>query len=206
MKDEEWLAEHRAAGRMTQEQADRWIALRDKVLSCTRCGLNKSCNHKVFGVGNPKAPFLFVGEAPGEKEDLLSEPFVGKSGKYLRKCMQKAGFVRGQVYITNVVRCRPPDNRTPTQEEIGHCFMHLYEQLNLIDPKVIVAVGSVALGAFCPKSKAIGSVRGDALSGFGYKVVPVWHPSYVLRTHDPLREKELIKDLGRAHALVDQEK
>jgi len=202
MTDEEWLSKNVSEGHMTQEHADQWGVLKSRVLACSRCPLHKSCNHKVFGVGNPKAPFLFVGEAPGEKEDLQSEPFVGRTGQYLRKHMAKAGFAFGQVYITNILRCRPPDNRTPTQEEIGHCFLFLYEQMDLIKPKVIVAVGSVALGALCPKTKAIGSVRGEELSGFGFKVVPVWHPSYVLRTHDPLREKELVKDLKKIHGLV----
>jgi DNA polymerase len=162
------------------------------------------CTKKVFGEGFMKAPCLVVGEAPGANEDLSGRPFVGRSGQLLRKLMKEAGFRKGDVFITNVLRCRPPKNRAPTGEEAGHCFMHLYAQLDIINPKVIVAVGSVALNNLYnmkPK-KALGSCRGDVLNSFGYKLVPVWHPSYVQRTHQILREKELLKDLKKVIKIV----
>jgi DNA polymerase len=190
-------------GKMTTEEAASWEALRGRVERCTSCDLYKTCSHRVFGVGNPKAPFLFVGEAPGAREDLQNEPFVGKSGKYMRKKMQEAGFRKGDVYIANTVMCRPPGNREPTKDEIGRCSMHLIAKLDIIKPRVVVAVGSVALKALCPSNKsAIGSCRGDSLSGYGYAVVPVWHPAFVIRNMATLREREFFKDLRKIYKMV----
>lgn len=191
------------AGRMTPDEGVKWTALKSRAENCTACKLHHYRSNVVFGEGCIKAPFLFVGEAPGAQEDAEGRPFVGRSGKLLRQCMWEAGFRKGDVYITNTIKCRPPKNRTPEKDESGNCFMHLWHQLELIKPKVIVAVGSVALDSLVGKPKrAIGTCRGDALSTYGYRLVPVWHPSYVLRTHQALHRRELVKDLGKAFAHV----
>jgi len=188
---------------MTEKEAHDWVQLKSRVENCKKCSLHHMCTHKVFGEGFPKAPFFFVGESPGEKEDVSGRPFVGKSGRLLRKCMYEAGYRKGDVFFSNVLKCRPPKNRKPSKEEVGKCFLHLWWQMEIIKPKVIVAVGSTALDAFSPKpKKALGSYRGDKISAYGYKLVPVWHPSYVLKTHQSLRVTELVKDLGKAFALV----
>lgn len=190
-------------GRMTLAEGTSWTKTRHNVINCFKCDLGHLCSHKVFGVGFPKAPFLFVGEAPGAKEDLAGEPFISKSGQLLRKCMFEAGFRPGDVFLTNTVKCMPPKNRNPKKSELGHCFMHLWNQLEAIKPKVIVAVGSFALDAFIEKPKqALGTCRGDQLSAYGFKLVAVWHPAYVQRSHQALRRKELVKDLKKAFKIV----
>lgn len=191
------------SGHMSDEEGEQWMSAYEQVEACLKCDLGHLCTHKVFGEGFPKAPFLFVGEAPGEQEDLKGKPFIGKSGKLLRKCMYEAGFRKGDVFITNILKCRPPKNQNPTKEQAGQCFMHLWWQLEVIKPKVIVGVGSVALNELVPgKKRAIGTCRGDTLSAYGYKFVPVWHPAYVLRSHQALRRTELVKDLKKALILV----
>jgi uracil-DNA glycosylase family 4 len=201
--DQEWLDEAVSNGKMSSGDASNWENLRNRISGCTGCGLHATCSHRVFGVGNPKAPFLFVGEAPGVTEDRTGEPFTGKSGLYLRKVMKEVGFKRGDVYITNCVRCRPPANRPPTKEEIGSCLTNLIAQLDMVKPRVVVAVGAVALKSLCPHSKqAVGSCRGDPMSGYGYTVVPVWHPAFILRAKSSLRAREFYKDLRKAFLLV----
>ena len=186
-------------GHMSDKDGVEWEKSKDSIHKCLKCDLGHLCANKVFGEGFIKAPFLFVGEAPGAKEDATGRPFIGKSGKLLRKCMQEAGFRKGDVFLTTVVKCRPPKNRKPKAGEIGRCFMHLWKQLEIIKPRVIVGVGSVALDAFIDKPKqALGSCRGDQLSAYGYKFVAVWHPSYVLRSFQSLRRIELVKDLKKA--------
>lgn len=190
-------------GKMTIKEGEDWVRLQGVIERCEKCDLGQSCTKKVFGVGNPKAPFFIVGEAPGVEEDLLGEPFVDQSGELFREKMQEAGFQKGDVYMTNVLCCRPPDSRLPTREEIGACFMRLWQQLEITTPEVIIVVGSVALKTLAPKNKrAIGACRGDAISAYGYKIIPVWHPNYVLRMHSALRERELYKDLRKAYGHV----
>jgi len=185
---------------MEPEQEAKWTALQQKVTECKACSLHLTRIQAVFGEGDLSAPFLFVGEAPGSVENVKGRPFIGKTGVFLRKKMYEAGFRKGDVYITNTVRCRPPDNREPLPEELSRCFGYLHEQIKLIQPKCIVAVGSVAFKMLVPNSKKkIGAVRGDRFAAFGCVIVPTWHPSYVLRSFNILREKELLKDLRRAY-------
>ena len=184
---------------MTEEEAFAWEESRAKVDACLKCSLGHLCAHKVFGEGFVKAPFLFVGESPGVKEDATGRPFIGNYGKFFRKCMHEAGFRKGDVFLTNVLKCRTPKNRKPSKDEAGLCFMHLWRQLETRKPKVIVGVGSVALDAFIDKPKrALGTCRGDQLSSYGYKFVAVWHPAYVLQSKQELRRIELVKDLKKA--------
>lgn len=195
----EELQELILCGCMTKEEGIAWEKVKSRVDSCLKCDLGHLCAHKVFGEGYVKAPFFFVGEAPGAKEDATGRPFIGRSGKLLRKCMHEAGFRKGDVFISSALKCRPPKNRKPNKNELGECFMHLWYQLEVVKPRVIVGVGSVALDTFLPKPKrALGSCRGDQLSAYGYKFVAVWHPAYVLRSHQELRRIELVKDLKKA--------
>ena len=160
-----------------------WAALRAAVTACTACGLCKQRKQAVFGVGNEAAPWLFVGEGPGADEDEQGEPFVGQAGKLLDSMFAALGLKRGrEAYIANVVKCRPPGNRTPTPEESAACAPFLDRQIDLIAPKVIVALGKTAatrlLGAEPP---SLGSLRGKVHDYRGRPVVVTYHPAYLLR-------------------------
>jgi uracil-DNA glycosylase family 4 len=203
MIDIEWLDKLIVEGKVTEEFRENWLTLRAQIESCKKCLISNTCTHKVFGIGSPKAPIMIVGEAPGAKEDILAEPFIGKGGIFLRKMLKEIGFIKGDVYLTNVLRCRPPESREPTKQEYGDCSLFLLRQIDLVSPKVIIAVGSVALSVLCPHTKSkLGGCRGDVLSGYSYRVVPVWHPNFVLGSGSELRRKELFKDLRKAYKLV----
>lgn len=200
--DGERLKMAHESGFMTEDEVVQWVELEHKVRDCEKCPLHNSCTQKVFGGGNPKAPFLFVGEAPGAAEDIKAQPFVGPDGRFLRKCMGHAGFQKGDVYMTTMVRCRPPNNRAPTDEEVGRCFMNLWYQLEIIKPKLIVPIGQVAMQAITDTRKGLGSKRGEVFSAHGYKIVPVWHPSFVRQSGSDLRHTELVRDLTKAYREV----
>lgn len=148
---------------------------------CTRCKLSKTRTHIVFGEGNPNAKLLFVGEGPGESEDLQGRPFVGRAGKLLDKIIEAMGMKREDVFIANVVKCRPPENRRPESEEVEACEGFLHKQIAAIDPKVIVALGSTALECLTKQEHKISEVRGTFLEFQGRKLLPTYHPAYLLR-------------------------
>lgn len=178
-----------------QEQLDE---LRKQVEECRKCSLHHTATQKVFGVGDPDAWAVVVGEAPGQHEDFRGEPFVGRSGKVLRECLYAAHFRKGDIFITNTLCCRPPENREPTPAEVGACFSRLHSLLSIINPRVVIAVGSVAFKHLCPEiKKKIGAARGDVFTGSGHQVIPVWHPAFVCRQqrHRP----ELVRDLTKAY-------
>ena len=160
-----------------------WEVFRDEVLGCTRCGLCKERTQVVFGVGTLKAPLMFVGEAPGLDEDRQGEPFVGRSGQLLTRLLKELGVAREQVYIANIVKCRPPDNREPTLQEIQSCIPHLLRQIKKIAPKVICTLGLPSTRTLLntPPSRSMSSLRGRPAEAFGAKVFPTYHPAYVLR-------------------------
>jgi len=160
-----------------------WPELRSAVSACTACGLCRGRKQAVFGVGAEKGPWLFVGEGPGADEDEQGEPFVGQAGKLLESMLAAAGLARGRdAYIANVVKCRPPGNRTPTLDEAAACAAFLDRQVDLVDPKVIVALGKTAatrvLGA---EPASLGSLRGKLHDYRGRPVVVTYHPAYLLR-------------------------
>jgi DNA polymerase len=160
-----------------------WPELRSAVSACTACGLCRGRKQAVFGVGAEKGPWLFVGEGPGADEDEQGEPFVGQAGKLLDSMLAAAGLARGRdAYIANVVKCRPPGNRTPTLDEAAACAAFLDRQVDLVDPKVIVALGKTAatrvLGA---EPASLGSLRGKLHDYRGRPVVVTYHPAYLLR-------------------------
>lgn len=156
--------------------------LRDEELGeCTRCDLCRGRSHVVFGEGNPNASLMFIGEAPGKDEDKQGRPFVGRAGQLLERLLKEAGFAREQVYIANVIKCRPPENRTPEPEEVLTCKPFLLRQIQIIDPQVIVLLGSVALKALFGFEKTISKMRGRELALEGRVVIPTYHPAFVLR-------------------------
>jgi len=159
-----------------------WAALRAAVTACTACGLCKQRKQAVFGVGNEAAPWLFVGEGPGADEDEQGEPFVGQAGKLLDSMLAALGLKRGrEAYIANVVKCRPPGNRTPTPEEAAACAPFLDRQIDLIAPKLIVALGKTAAMRLLRTEASLGSLRGQVHRYRGTPLVVTYHPAYLLR-------------------------
>ena len=160
-----------------------WAALKAESAACTACGLCKQRKQAVFGVGPPTAPWLFVGEGPGVEEDQEGEPFVGQSGKLLDAMLAAAGLQRGrEVYIANVVKCRPPGNRTPNLDEAAACAPLLDRQIDLIQPKLIVALGKTAVMRLTGSDASMASMRGTLHEYRGIALVATYHPSYLLRS------------------------
>jgi DNA polymerase len=175
-----------------------WRELRD----CHRCSLGDARTNLVFGVGNEKAEIVFVGEAPGRDEDLNGEPFVGEAGQLLTKIILAMGFAREDVYICNVLKCRPPHNRNPLAEEIEACQPYLLRQLQAISPKVIVALGTFAAQTLLQTRAPISQLRGRIHDYHGIPLMPTFHPAFLLRSPAKKREvwddmKEVLKMLGR---------
>ena len=167
----------------TGDKAARWAALESRAMSCQACVLAKTRLNVVFGTGNKEAKILFVGEGPGADEDAQGEPFVGKAGQLLNKIIGAMGLKREEVYICNVVKCRPPNNRTPLPDEAGACNPYLVEQIELVAPKVIVALGSPAAKTLLNTMQGIMSLRGRWHMYKGIPVMPTYHPAFVLRQY-----------------------
>jgi DNA polymerase len=160
-----------------------WDALRDTVRACTACGLCRQRKQAVFGVGNTSAPWFLIGEGPGAEEDEQGDPFVGQAGKLLDSMLAAIGIARGrEVYIANVVKCRPPGNRTPTPEEAGACAPYLDRQIALVKPKLIVALGKSASQRLLATDASLASLRGRIHRYKDTPVVVTYHPAYLLRT------------------------
>jgi len=160
---------------------------------CPRCKLSKSRTNIVFGQGNPKADLMFVGEAPGHDEDLQGLAFVGKAGQLLTKIIEAIGKKREDVYICNVLKCRPPDNRNPEPDEVASCMPFLGEQIRLVSPRVIVTLGTFAAQALLETDEPIGRIRGRWRSAHGARVMPTFHPAFLLRSPD--RKKDVWEDM-----------
>jgi uracil-DNA glycosylase len=173
----------RPARPVTTVEGLDWPELKQQVRECTVCKLRAGCAQTVFGVGDEKAHWLFVGEGPGADEDALGEPFVGQAGKLLDNMLMAIKLKRGKnVYIANIVKCRPPGNRTPEADEIAACLPYLERQIALIQPKVIVALGKVASNALLGKDATIASLRGKLHDYRGIPLIVTYHPAYLLRT------------------------
>jgi DNA polymerase len=159
-----------------------WADLEREALACTKCPLATTRTQVVFGVGDPHADLLFVGEGPGEQEDLTGEPFVGRAGRLLTSLIEGIGLTRAQVYIANVVKCRPPGNRDPLPLEIESCRPYLEAQLGFIDPRVVVTLGNFSTKLLLDTKAGITKLRGREFPiGDGAVLIPVFHPSAVLR-------------------------
>lgn len=161
-----------------------WEALAAQVAGCTRCELHRGRTQTVFGVGNPQAEWLVIGEAPGAEEDKRGEPFVGRAGQLLNSMLAAIGLARSQVYIANILKCRPPANRDPKAEEVACCEPYLLHQIALIKPRIILAVGRIAAQNLLKVQTPIGKLRGQR-HAFGPREIPLivtYHPAYLLRS------------------------
>jgi DNA polymerase len=154
------------------------------VEGCDRCGLHRKRTKLVFGTGNPGADLMFIGEGPGGEEDRIGEPFVGRAGRLLDKILEAAGIDRREVYITNVVKCRPPGNRDPEPEEIATCLPILRRQIEIIDPRIICTLGRHAAQTLLGKADSIGRMRGRWYDWEGRRLICTYHPSACLRNTD----------------------
>ncbi len=166
--------------------------------NCTRCKLHKGRTKLVFGVGNPKAELMFVGEGPGRDEDMQGEPFVGRAGKLLTQMIEAMGLKREDVYIANVVKCRPPENRLPEKDEITTCSPFLVRQIEVIKPKVICSLGSCSAQTLLQTTQGISKFRGEWQEFRGIKLMATYHPAYLLR--NPSAKGEVWKDLQKIMA------
>ena len=170
--------------------------LEKKVLSCRLCPLSSSRTQAVPGEGDKKAEIVFVGEAPGRDEDAAGRPFVGRAGQLLTKIIEAMTWKREEVYITNVVKCRPPDNRTPLPAEVEKCSPYLVRQIELIRPRVIVTLGKVATDFFIPGRMSMTERRGKFVVHQGIRIMPTFHPSYVVRNEGNKDIKKMVwKDM-----------
>jgi DNA polymerase len=167
--------------------------VREELGDCTRCKLHKTRTQIVFGVGNPKASLVFVGEAPGADEDAQGEPFVGRAGQLLTKIIEAMGMRREDVYICNIIKCRPPNNRTPEADEIVACQPFLLKQLQAIGPKFICALGGPASQTLLQTKESISRLRGKFYDFHGIPLLPTFHPAFLLR--NPNEKKTVWEDM-----------
>ena len=177
-------------------------AIREELGDCQRCKLRDKRTNIVFGVGNPDAPLVFVGEAPGADEDRTGEPFVGAAGQLLTKMIEAMGLGRGDVYICNILKCRPPGNRNPEPDEIAECEPFLQKQLAAIRPRMIVALGKFAAQCLLRSDAPISRLRGSWKEYQGIPLMPTYHPAFLLRTPSAKREvwadlQEVMRELDR---------
>jgi uracil-DNA glycosylase len=176
--------------------------IRTDLGDCTRCKLHALGRRQiVFGVGNPNAALMFIGEAPGRDEDVQGIPFVGRAGQLLTKMIEAIGLRREDVYIANVIKCRPPENRNPEPDEVATCEPFLFRQVGAINPTVIVALGTFAAQALLKTQESISRLRGRVYKYGGAQLIPTFHPAYLLRSPD--RKRDAWEDLKKAKALLD---
>ena len=179
LRTNEEVPEHKSDDDIAQMD---WTQLKAKVAGCTDCKLRAGCTQTVFGVGDEKAQWLLVGEAPGSEEDRLGEPFVGQAGKLLDNMLAAISLDRGRnVYIANVLKCRPPGNRNPEPDEVAACSPHLLRQIELIRPKLILAMGRFAAQTLLGTDATIASLRGKVHQYAGVPLIVTYHPAYLLR-------------------------
>jgi len=187
--------------RLTLTPVEALAAVRTDIGDCTRCKLHRLGRQQiVFGVGNPNADLMFVGEAPGRDEDVQGIPFVGRAGQLLTKIVEAIGLTRDEVYIANVIKCRPPENRNPEPDEVETCEPFLFQQIDVIKPKVIVALGTFASRALLRTLDPISRLRGRVYDYRGAKLIPTFHPAYLLR--NPASKREVWEDMKRVRELL----
>ena len=172
---------------------NNWEELEEVVKQCRKCRLCETRKNVVFGVGNREADIMFIGEGPGADEDTQGEPFVGKAGKLMNMAFDMLGIKREEVYIANIVKCRPPNNRNPQDDEAENCLDYLRNQVILVKPKIIVLLGSVALKNILGKEYGITASRGKWVERKGILYMPTWHPAALLRNEN--KKIDFIKDL-----------
>jgi uracil-DNA glycosylase len=178
--------------------------IREDIGECVRCKLCALGRKQiVFGVGKPNADLMFVGEAPGRDEDIQGIPFVGRSGQKLTQIIEAIGLKREDVYIANVIKCRPPENRNPEPDEVEQCEPFLFRQVDLIKPKVIVTLGTFAAKSLLRSTEPISRLRGRVFEYRGAKLVPTFHPAFLLR--NPSCRREVWEDMKKVRALLNGE-
>lgn len=177
-------------------------SLNSKICTCLKCSLGSTRTKFVFGVGNPKADLVLVGEAPGADEDLQGEPFVGRAGQLLNKILEAINFKREDVFICNILKCRPPNNREPQPEEIALCEPYLWKQLELLQPKLILCLGRVAAQALLKTNESLTSLRGRVHDYRGTKLMVTYHPAALLR--NPNWKRPTWEDVQRVRKLYDE--
>jgi DNA polymerase len=194
--------EHRVT--LSKSPAEALAAIRADIGDCTRCKLHTlGRSQVVFGVGNPQADLMFVGEAPGADEDVQGIPFVGRAGQLLTKIIEAIELTRDDVYIANVIKCRPPQNRNPEPDEVETCEPFLFRQIDVIKPKVIVALGKFAAQALLRTDAPISRLRGRIFEYRGAKLIPTFHPAYLLR--NPSSKREVWEDMKLVKSLLKSE-
>ena len=187
--------------RATQSPAEALRSIREELGDCTRCKLHGLGRRQiVFGVGNPNADLLFVGEAPGHDEDVQGIPFVGRAGQLLTKIIESIGLSRDDVYIANVIKCRPPENRNPEPDEVKSCQPFLFAQIDALQPKAIVALGSFAARVLLQTEVPISKLRGRLYEYRGAKLVATFHPAFLLRSPD--RKRDVWEDMKKVRDLL----
>ncbi len=174
--------------------------IRSNLGECTRCGLCSGRKNIVFGVGSPDADLVIVGEAPGREEDIKAEPFVGRSGQLLNRMLEAIGLSREDIYICNVIKCRPPENRNPTAAEVETCEPFLIRQLKSLRPKVILAMGKFAAQTLLQTEERISRIRGNFHEYHGIPVMPTFHPAYLLRNQS--QKRVVWEDLQKVHQVL----
>jgi uracil-DNA glycosylase family 4 len=180
-----------------------YLSLRERILSCHKCPLSQGRKKAVPGEGNLATELMFVGEAPGRDEDIQGRPFVGRAGQLLTKIIQAMKFKREDVYITNIVKCRPPENRNPHRKEIEMCQDYLRQQLEMIKPRVIVTLGKVATDFFIESRLGMTALRGNFYEFNNIKVMPTFHPSYIIRNEGNREIKKMVwEDMKKVMAFL----
>jgi uracil-DNA glycosylase family 4 len=201
--------DHTERSQMVAEKAAALEKIAEEVRQCCKCGLGSSRTHAVPGEGNPDARIMFVGEAPGADEDAQGRPFVGRAGQLLDKIINACGLKREDVFIGNILKCRPPDNRDPRAEEIISCLPYLQKQIEIIEPEVIVALGAHAARTLLDTTKSIGQLRGqfhEYYAGIGrppIKLMATYHTAYLLRSYTPENRRRVWEDMKKVLAELD---
>jgi DNA polymerase len=180
---------------VSPERQELLEELRHEALECRRCSLARTRTKLVFGAGSANAELMFVGEAPGYHEDQQGIPFVGRAGQLLTKIIQAIGLTREEVYIANILKCRPPQNRNPTAEETINCYPYLLRQINIIKPKVVVALGGVAAKKLLKTERPTGRLRGEFHDFQGTRLIVTFHPAYLLRS--PSEKRKTWEDMKK---------
>ena len=190
----EAATEHAASGETLE-------LVREDLGACTRCTLHRLGRTQiVYGVGNPRAELMFIGEAPGHDEDIQGIPFVGRAGQLLTKIIEAIDLAREDVYIANVIKCRPPENRNPEPDEVASCEPFLFRQVQVIKPRVIVALGTFAAQTLLRTNDPISRLRGKVFQYGDARLIPTFHPAYLLRSPD--RKREVWEDMKKVRALL----
>ena len=187
----------------TVPESSPFLSLRKNILHCQKCSLSQERKNAVPGEGNQEAELMFVGEAPGHDEDIQGQPFVGRAGQLLTKIINAMDYQRQEVFITNVIKCRPPQNRTPYKKEIEQCTPYLLKQIEMIDPRVIVALGKVAADFFIDSDLSMSLLRGNFYEFKKVRIMPTFHPSYLIRNEGNREIKKMVwEDMKKVMAVL----